>query len=117
MINITKILGFFILLILSGCIDPIPQPLANGYYLSSTNAGNTYITKGYEVVIHSDVVYVEVVEHFIIGKRDFPEHPDHNRLDIAEGYFFIDTKNGEVSLGVEKNTILKINNGKHKVDW
>ncbi|KZN59578.1 hypothetical protein N473_25675 [Pseudoalteromonas luteoviolacea CPMOR-1] len=117
MINFTKKLVFFILLILSGCIEPTHKFLVNGYYLSSTNASNTYITKGYEVVIHSDVLHVEVVEHLIIGKRHLPERPDHNELDIAEGYFIIDTKNGEVSLGVEKNTILKSTNGEYKIDW
>ncbi|OCQ21963.1 hypothetical protein A7985_09135 [Pseudoalteromonas luteoviolacea] len=117
MITIKKTLGFFILLILSGCIDPKPQLLINGYHLSSTNASNTYVTKGYEVIIHSDVLHVEVVEHFIIGKRQLPEHPDHNELDVAEGYFIIDTKNGEVSLGVDKSTILKSTNGKYKIDW
>ncbi|MCG7564628.1 hypothetical protein [Pseudoalteromonas sp. McH1-42] len=96
-------LVFFTLL---GCGDPAPQELLNDYYLSSTNSSNTYITKGASIVIRSDVVYTEIKGDFIIGKRTFSDYPDHNDRNEDElGYFFINTKTGEIKLGLEEKDL------------
>ena len=106
-----KTATILLLLIFMGCEVDASKPLGDGYLHAETNRYNTYVVRGHDTVVDTNVTHALAVGDYIVGLRIRPEEfVEFQETEVSDkyGYFLYDKSTKSLVEGMSEEEMRSI---------